>query len=55
MNQAAIATLILPVCDLPDDAPLDEFAHYALRPTEMHQLAGCPSRTIRRHAQRESR
>ena len=39
MNHAAISTLILPVCDLADGAPLDEFAHYALRPTEIHQLA----------------
>lgn len=39
MNQAAITTLILPVCELDADAPLDEFAHYALRPIEMHQLA----------------
>ena len=39
MNLAAITTLILPVCDLPSNAPLEEFAHYALRPIEMHQLA----------------
>lgn len=39
MNQAAITTLILPVCNLDAGAPIDEFAHYALRPIEMHQLA----------------
>lgn len=39
MNRGAITTLIMPVCELPTDAGLDEFAHYALRPIEMHQLA----------------
>lgn len=47
MNQAAITTLILPVCDLPDDADIDDFAHYALRPTEMHQLSAAhPGRFV---------
>jgi uncharacterized protein len=47
MNQAAITTLMLPVCDLPEGAGLDEFAHYALRPTEMHQLAAAhPGRFV---------
>jgi predicted TIM-barrel fold metal-dependent hydrolase len=51
MNQAAIATLVLPVCDLPDGAPLDDFAHYALRPTEMHQLSAAhPGRFVGMHS-----
>ena len=39
MNQGAITTLVLPVCELPPDAPIDDFAPYALRPVEIHQLA----------------
>jgi predicted TIM-barrel fold metal-dependent hydrolase len=47
MNQATITTLILPVCDLDDGSPLDHFAHYALRPTEIHQLAAAhPDRFV---------
>ena len=47
MNQAAITTLVMPVCEIPDGAGLDEFAHYALRPTEMHQLAAAhPGRFV---------
>jgi uncharacterized protein len=39
MDHAAIATLVLPVCEIADGAALDEFAHYALRTTEIQQLA----------------
>jgi predicted TIM-barrel fold metal-dependent hydrolase len=47
MNQAAITTLVLPVCELDGDADLDDFAHYALRTTEMHQLAAAhPGRFV---------
>ena len=40
MNRSAIATLVMPVCEVDADADLDEFAPYALRPAEMHQLCG---------------
>jgi len=47
MNQAAVATLILPVCALDEGAGLDDFAHYALRTTEMHQLSAAhPGRFV---------
>ena len=47
MNRGAITTLVIPVCDLPDDAPLDDYAHYALRPTEIYQLtAAHPGRFV---------
>ncbi|MFT5201788.1 MAG: putative TIM-barrel fold metal-dependent hydrolase [Candidatus Aldehydirespiratoraceae bacterium] len=47
MNQTAISTLVLPVCDLPPGAPLDEFAHYVLRPDEIRQLsAAYPGRFV---------
>lgn len=47
MNQAAISTLVLPVCDLPAGAAIDEFAHYALRPDEILQLsASYPGRFV---------
>jgi predicted TIM-barrel fold metal-dependent hydrolase len=47
MNQAAISTLVLPVCDLPATAPLVEFAHYVLRPEEIRQLsAAYPGRFV---------
>jgi len=47
MNQTAVTTLVMPVCDVPAGAGLDEFAHYALRPTEIHQLtAAHPGRFV---------
>ncbi|MEQ8841633.1 MAG: amidohydrolase family protein [Acidimicrobiales bacterium] len=39
MNKAGIATLVMPVCDLDADAPLDDYAHYALRPAEIRSLS----------------
>jgi predicted TIM-barrel fold metal-dependent hydrolase len=38
MDRLGIDTLVLPFCDLDDDAPLDDYAHYALRPSELEEL-----------------
>jgi predicted TIM-barrel fold metal-dependent hydrolase len=39
MDRLDIATLVIPFCDLPDDAPLDDFVHYAARSQEIVRLA----------------
>ena len=46
MDHAAIATLVLPVCAIADGAALDEFAHYALRTTEIQPLREGNARRI---------
>jgi len=39
MDEAAIATLVIPVCEFDTGVGLDEFGHYALRTAEIEQLA----------------
>ncbi|MDH3707483.1 MAG: amidohydrolase family protein [Acidimicrobiia bacterium] len=38
MDRLGVRTLVLPVCELDPDAPLTDFAHYAVRPGEIEQL-----------------
>ena len=40
MDRLDISALILPVCEVGDDAPLEDFAHYAVHREEMDDLAG---------------
>ena len=35
MDRLGIASLVLPVCELPPDRPIDDFVHYAVRPAEI--------------------
>lgn len=35
MDELDVTTLVMPVCELPPDRPLDDFAHYAVRPAEI--------------------
>ena len=39
MDRLGVSTLVLPVCELAPEAPLDDFGHYAVRPAEIEALA----------------
>lgn len=51
MDRLGIATLVIPVCEVPAAAPLDDFGHYAAHVAEIRELAAAhPARFVGAHS-----